>query len=100
LLLTPGAIHQLLRWLEDFAIRDPLAALAVFERLATKLEGVGDPVRLWPTDPVIAGVASILREADQTDDESLIHRAVTLQDRFLRIGIRGIEELFDQASQV
>ncbi|MEO1376168.1 MAG: hypothetical protein AAFW70_18015 [Cyanobacteria bacterium J06635_10] len=41
----------------------------------------------------------ILREADEGDNPQLIQRAISLQDRFLILGIRGMEELLNKAGQ-
>lgn len=89
------------------ARRDPLSALDMAEVLVEKLEmkmrsrsGAGTRSHLlWRTQPLIAALNEILREADETDDSELIHRAISLQDCFLRLDLHGIEELFVKAGQ-
>lgn len=54
---------------------------------------------LWRTEPLIAALNEILREADETDDPKLIQRAINLQDRFLKLDMRGMEELLNKAGQ-
>ncbi len=53
--------------------------------------------RIWHPQPLITTLNGILREADETDDPELVQRAINLQDRFFRLDIRGIEELFTQS---
>jgi len=87
-----------LDWLSNFASRDPVSALSLTEELANKLIKIEPPPRLTHTEPLIAVLVSILREADETDDPELIRRAIELQDRFLQMDLHGIEKLFDQIS--
>jgi len=92
--------HDFLDWIADLASRDPLAALTVCECLVSKLSNLESPLQLWRTESLISALSTILREADETDDETLIRRAVTLQDQFLRLDIRGIEDFFEQAGRL
>jgi hypothetical protein len=94
-----GDVYHFLEWLGYEAHRDPLFALDVAEVLAEKLERNMKPHQIWHTQPLIAGLNEILREADETDDPELIQRAISLQDRFLRLDIHGIEELLVKAGQ-
>ena len=91
--------HDFLDWIADLASRDPIAALTVCERLVSKLSDLESPLQIWRTESLISALSAILREADETDDETLIHRAVNLQDQFLRLDIRGIEDFFEQAGR-
>jgi hypothetical protein len=92
-------IYHFLKWLGDEARRKPLFALDVVEELASKLEREMKPYQIWHTKPLIAALKEILSEADETDEPELIQRAVSLQDRFLRLDIHGIEELLSRAGQ-
>ncbi len=87
----------ILQWLSYESRRDPLSALELSEALAEKFETTINASLLWQTDPLISALNEILREADETDDRQLIQRAINLQDRFLRLGVRGIEELLNKA---
>jgi len=102
--IKPGDRHcdlrEFLDWIADLASRDPVAALTICERLAVKLSELKPPYQIWHTEPLIAVLSSILREADETDDEALINRAVRLQDQFLRMDINGIEDFFEQAARL
>ncbi len=86
-----------LEWISDLAGREPLAALEVCESLVPRLNNLESPYRLWHTEPLIAALSSILREADESDDEELIRRAIRLQDQFLRMDIRGMDDFFFQS---
>jgi len=88
-----------LQWLGYESRRDPLSALELTEALAEKFETIINASLLWQTDPLISALNEILREADETDDRQLIQRAINLQDRFLRLGVRGMEELLNSAGQ-
>lgn len=92
-------IHNFLEWLSYEARRIPLFTLDVAEMLAEKLETQMQSYQIWDTKPLITALNEILREADETDDSELIKRAINLQDRFLRLDIYGIEELFTKAGQ-
>jgi hypothetical protein len=92
-------IYHFLEWLGYEARRDPLFALDVVEELTSKLEREMKPHQIWHTKPLIAALKEILSEADETDDPELIERAISLQDRFLRLDIHGIEELLAKAGQ-
>jgi len=87
-----------LKWLGYESCREPLSVLELTEALVQKLETI-NASQLWQTQPLISALNQILREADQTDEPQLIQRAINLQDRFLRLGVRGMEELLDRAGQ-
>lgn len=93
-------LHTFLDWIADFAGRNPVSALDICERLAERLAVMTTPYRIWHTEPLIAALSSILREADETDDTSLIHRAIRLQDQFLHMDIPGMDDYFKRASQL
>lgn len=93
-------IHDFLEWLSYEARRNPVFTLGVAEMLAETLETKMRSRQIWHTQPLITALNEILREADETDDPELIKRAINLQDRFLRLDIHRIEELFDRAGQL
>jgi hypothetical protein len=88
-----------LEWLGYESCLNPLSVLELIEALAEKFETTINASQLWKTEPLISAFNEILREADETDDPQLIQRAINLQDRFLRLGIRGMEELLNRAGQ-
>ncbi|BAU04457.1 MULTISPECIES: caspase family protein [Nostocales] len=88
-----------LEWLGYESRRNPLSALELTETLAAKFESRMNVSLLWRTEPLIAALNEILREADETDDPKLIQRAINLQDRFLKLDMRGMEELLNKAGQ-
>jgi hypothetical protein len=93
------AFQGFLKWLAYESCRNSLFVLELTEALAQKLETTINATQLWKTQPLISALNEILREADETDDPQLIQRAINLQDRFLRLGVRGMEELLDRAGQ-
>jgi len=93
------AFQGFLKWLGYESCRNSLFVLELTEALAQKLETTINASKLWQTKPLISVLNEILREADETDDPQLIQRAINLQDRFLRLGVRGMEELLDGAGQ-
>lgn len=98
--ITDHDIRDFLEWLSHEARRDPLFTLDLAEILAEKLETKMRSHQIWHTQPLITALNEILREADETDDPELIKRAINLQDRFLRLDIYGIEELFNKAGKL
>lgn len=88
-----------LEWLGYESRRNPISALELAEMLAEKLELKPNASMIWHTEPLIAALNEILREADVTDEPELIQRAINLQDRFLRLDIRGMEELLNSSGQ-
>jgi Caspase domain/ATPase family associated with various cellular activities (AAA) len=88
-----------LGWLGYESRRNPLSALELTESLAEKFETKINVSLFWQTEPLIAVLNEILREADESDDPKLIQRAINLQDRFLKLDMRGMEELLNKAGQ-
>jgi hypothetical protein len=88
-----------LKWLGYESCRNSLFVLELTEALAQKLETRINASQLWQTQPLISALNEILLEADETDDPQLIQRAINLQDRFLRLGVYGMEDLLDRAGQ-
>jgi len=93
------AFQGFLKWLAYESCRNSSFVRELTEALAQKLETTINATQLWQTKPLISALNEILREADETDDPQLIQRAINLQDRFLRLGVRGMEELLDRAGQ-
>lgn len=91
--------HGFLEWLGYESRRNPLSTLELTEALAEKLETTMNTNLLWHTEPLIVALNEILREADETDNPEIIQRAINLQDRFLRLDIRGMEDLLNRAGQ-
>jgi len=92
-------IFKFLEWLGREARYNPLLSLEIIETLVDKLEGKLQSHQIWHTEPLIAALNEILREADESDDSKIIHRAINLQDNFLRLDINGIEEMIAKAEQ-
>lgn len=92
-------VHYFLEWLAFEAHRNPLSVFDLVETLAEKIESEQQPL-FGDSKPLITMLNAILREADELDDPLLIQKAIALQDRFLRLNIRGIEEMLNSAALV
>ena len=91
-------ISCFLEWLAVEAYRNPQSVLDLVESLAMKIEGEQQP---WYGDSksLITMLNAILREADELDDPELIQKAISLQDRFLKLDLRGMEDMLNSAAQ-
>lgn len=92
------SIRFLLDWLADLSSRDPLSSLELLELLADKLSAESAR-RLYDGKSLIQALNALLREADETDEEQLISRVISLQDRFLQLDLHGIEDFFNAAGR-
>ena len=95
----PCDLHEFWGWLEQAAQLDPKEALATAEIMLVLLNR-SNPPHIWPKEPLLAALASILREADESDNDEFIKRAVALQDHLLQLDVNGIEELYELAARV
>jgi hypothetical protein len=69
------------------------------ETLVSSIEGRSRP-RFIPNSDVIAeAVLSILREADEYGEEELVRRALSLQDRLLKLDFTAVDQMLDEASR-
>ncbi|MCI5224844.1 MAG: hypothetical protein D3924_19795 [Candidatus Electrothrix sp. AR4] len=92
---------KLFDWIAWLAQKDAEASINVCECLLEKLENRKDNInQLWDTEALLSALTSILREADESEDEVMINRAVRLQDQFLRMGLRGMEKFLEQAARL
>ena len=88
-----------LQWLEFAAQNDPREAMVSAEAMMDVLRGRRDSRQVWQKEPLLAALTVILREADESDDDTFILRAISLQDELLRMEVHGMEELYDVASR-
>lgn len=93
----PRSLGGLVRWLGHRIHQDPMAGLECLESIAelasqTNGEGIASPRSL------VTAVLEILREADETDDRTLVERAVALQDTLLFHNVNGMDVLLDAVS--
>ncbi|MBF0437504.1 MAG: ATP-binding protein [Magnetococcales bacterium] len=84
-------------WIAFLAEQDSLRALELCEQLVEHLSSLKCLSHIWDTDDLFVAWTSILREADETNDEKLMHRIVALQDRFLQMGIYKTDEWLQKA---
>ena len=76
-------------WLEKFAEHNPWCACELLEVLARRLEI--EPGYIHDPKSLVSILHAILREADQTGKPSDIRRAISLQDQFLRLNIKELD---------
>lgn len=91
--------HGFVEWLERFAHQDPSEAAMLADKLATLMESNSEGMWMWRTESLVGVLLEILREADETNDQALVLRAVQIQDRFLRLNVRDVDKLLDHASK-
>ena len=90
-------LREFLKWLVYVAQDTPLAALEAAEAMLTVLDRRSELCNIWSKEFLLPALTAILREADQSDDGALIHRAITLQDRLLLKNVYGMGELYGLA---
>jgi len=90
-------LMDLSEWLATAARRNPEQCLPLLEKLTAQLAGAQAQNGRIHGKPLIAALLEILREADDSDDPAMIARAIALQDRFLALGLTGMEEMLDSA---
>ena len=84
-----GHAHSdLFDWIAWLAQKNAMEAIEVCECLMDKFAVNGTAVNsLWHSEPLVAALTIILREADESEDSMMINRAVRLQDQFLRLDV-------------
>lgn len=90
------AMHGFFEWLGLEARNNPIEALGFAELLADKFELLENPQQVWRTESLVAALVEIMREADESDDQMIIQRVIALQDRFLKLDIRGMNDLLEE----
>lgn len=89
-------LNGFIKWLSMAVGRDPIVWLEAMEQFAERLEAIGGNAGSIYGKHVLKALLEILREADESDEPELIRRAIALQDRFLRLGIHGMDEMLEQ----
>lgn len=90
-------LREFLQWLAYAARENPMDALEAAEAMLDMIENRKEPCQIWSTKDLLAALTAIMREADESDEPDLIHRAIYLQDQLLKLDVRGMEELFEAA---
>jgi len=94
-----GHFYEIADWIAQRSKTNPRGALDVMETLVRSIEE-RDHSRFIPNSDVIAeAVLSILREADEYGEEELVRRALSLQDRLLKLGFTAVDRMLDEASR-
>jgi hypothetical protein len=92
-------LHGFLDWLARAARDSPVETLEAAESLVKAVENSQEARQLWNKEALLPALTAILREADESDNQDFIRRAVAVQDSLLKFDIHGIHELYDLASE-
>ena len=79
--------------------QDPEAILRILEIIVAQLESHKAGRDYLAKNDVANILIEILRDADESDDSNYIHRAITIQDRFLRMDFLNLEEAYSMNDQ-
>jgi hypothetical protein len=91
-------IFNFMDCLPTLSSKNPSIAFEIIKLLADTAERHRDKYRFDIKKELIKSTfLTILREADEFNDEAFIHAVISLQDRYLKMGIGGIETIYDQA---
>lgn len=91
-------IYYFINCLPILASHDPHVALEVINALADSAENRQDKFRFDIKKELIrSSFLTILREADELNDDKFIHDVISVQDRFLKMEIGDIESIYEQA---
>lgn len=89
-------MYRFLKWLPGQVRMHPTLALEYLEVFARTIESRGKDESLHvPSDYISSALNVLLAEADESNDPAMITRVISLQDHLLRLGVGGIEELYD-----
>ena len=88
-------------WIASLSEHVPLAALHLCEKFLDKIEAVDPSPRIFHGEGLISAYLQVMREADDPDthDSELIGRAVSLQDRLLKLNLYGMWDALDKAGR-
>lgn len=86
-------------WLERVALDDAERGLPLLEAVVSKLEQGQMRYYSLHSKPLISTLTILLRDADQKDDEQLIHRVISVHDRLLKLDVHGMEQMIKNAER-
>ncbi|MCI5227211.1 MAG: hypothetical protein D3918_11310, partial [Candidatus Electrothrix sp. AX2] len=90
---------QLFDWIAWLAQKDTKATIEVCECLLEIFDSKNVNINQLSHDKsLLSALNNILREADESEDEAMINRAIRLQDQFLRMDLHGMEDFLEQAA--
>jgi len=91
-------VHTVLEWATEEARYDALGMLPLLEKVTAGLEA-GHLQGLYSGKELVPTLTAVMREADESDDASLIARVVAMQDRLLQLGVDELDRMLDSASR-
>ncbi|MBV9772831.1 MAG: hypothetical protein JO040_02735 [Gemmatimonadetes bacterium] len=94
------AIHLsgVVDWLVIEASRDPLSSLRIVERLVDIL-ATEARMAVYNANELVVPLSAALREADELNDQELLLRVLSVQDKLLRLGISEMDDLLNEAAR-
>lgn len=93
-----GRLHWMLDWLGVQSKHNPEGVLEIIEVLLQRLREI-ERNHLWHADGLVAASINILRHADLMGDESLINRAIAVQDELIRLHVDKMETALEEAAR-
>jgi hypothetical protein len=92
-------IEDLLEWIESESLINVSRSLDAVEATLSYLEGTRGGLTRKGAAHFVGALLEALREADMSNDDELVHRVLSVQDRSLVLGIDGAQEMLNALSQ-
>lgn len=92
-------LHNLGDWTAELSKKNPTKALDVVGKVISLIEDNNRFSSSIQHKPTAQAVLEVLREADMFDDEMLAKRAISAQDRLLKLDFRVMDQMLDNASR-
>jgi hypothetical protein len=90
-------LHYMLDWL-GVKSHNPEDVLGILEALFLRLRQIARNY-LWHADGLVAASVNILRHADLMGDETLINRAIAVQDELIRLHVDKMDAALEEAAR-
>jgi hypothetical protein len=91
-------LHYMLDWLGVKSKHNSEDVLGILEALFQRLRDI-ERKYLWHTDGLVAASINILRYADLMGDETLINRAIAVQDELIRLHVDKMDAALEEAAR-
>ncbi len=91
-------LEPIFDWIAGCVQGNALAFLGLLEKVVRGFEN-GFIRHTYNGREMVAVLAPMLREADESDDQGMILRVLELQDRLLQLGFSDVDRMLDEASR-
>ena len=85
----------MLNWMSCVVIHRPIVVLDLLERLIIHLNNIDEKISFYKPNNLLITLKMLMQEADTLDDEGVIERVLKVQDWFIDIGVREVEDLLE-----